>query len=691
MKEQGVSIDSILKSTAGRLVSFMVIALATVFAAQFFVLSYQQHRSVCEIVASQLNQFLGPLSRELVLDNGEIADSIFDDFKSKIASLGASPNLRLLPEDQFLAETSKVCMPSMFGATVNQPITFVGRTLGGISGRVTNYPALPVTLFVIGVLGAVILSVRGWAIRLIGKIQELVIVPIKGLSMGKDLKNEESLPVEVREVSKNIEQLKTRLVEEQQRVARLTQEKRISEMAVQVAHDIRSPLSILALMDQADFQLTAESRTLMAAAARRIQDIAQSLTKKYAVKETDTESAAASLSLVSVVVDSIVAEKRTVAAPKGISITLDVSSTVATGFAAVSSIELGRAVSNLLDNAIEAIEESGKAAGNIQVAARLLEDRIGVVISDDGPGISPEILPTLAQRGRSLKNGGTGLGLFHARGVCESGGGELQIESTLGNGTSVTMNLLKTAAPVWFSSSWPVFEYKKITLVDDDETIHQFFRSRLKGHELFHFYSPDDERLVDQVSDSDCFFLVDYQFMSKAMSGLDFIEARGISERAMLVTSRFDDPKIQQRAIELGVKIVPKQLLGRQPELICHVPPAAQAPHLALIDDDDLVQIMWRQRAEDKNLRLAVFASVDSFLKARLPLNTPTFVDQYLGGEKRGTKEAMRLYNHGYANLHLATSDTTVSDVPHFFKSVRWNKNFPEMENRRDESAANPA
>lgn len=687
MKEHGVSIDSILKSTAGRLVSFMVIALATVFAAQFFVLSYQSHRSVCEIVASQLNQYLGPLSRELVLGNGEIAGAIFDDINAKISSLGASPNLKLLSENQFVSETAKVCTPSMFGSTVNQPITFVGRTLGGISGRVTYYPTLPVTLFVMSVLGALILGVRVWAIRLIEKIQELVIAPIKNLSMGKDLKSEESLPIEVREVSRNIEQLKTRLVEEEQRVAKLTQEKRISEMAVQVAHDIKSPLSILALMDQADFKLNAESRSLMAAAARRIQDIAQSLTKKYAVKET--EGSTISLSLVSAVVDSIIAEKRTVAAPKGISICLDVTISAAAGFAAASSIELGRAVSNLLDNAIEAIEGSRKAAGKIQVSIHLVKDRIAVTTSDDGPGIAPEILPTLAQRGRSLKHGGMGLGLFHARGVCESGGGDLHIESTLGTGTSVTMSLRKTAAPVWFAGAWPVSARKKIVLVDDDETIHQFFRSRLKSHELFHFYSPDDERLLNHVSDKDCFFLVDYQFMSNKANGLDFISAQGLSGRAMLVTSRFDDPMIQQRAAKMGIKILPKQLLGRQLDSDFEMPRAASAPHLALIDDDDLIRRMWLQQAKEKNLTLTVFASIENFLEARLPMNIPIFVDQHLGGGALGAKEAVRLHERGYSNIHLASADSTFSDVPYFFRSVR-NKDFPDTEIRRGDYAEGP-
>ena len=139
MKAKNVSIDSILKVRVGRLVIFGAMALIVVFASQFFVLSYQSHRAACEIVAARLNQYMGPLSRELALGDIEIGNSIFEDFVSRIAALGAKPNLKLNTDGDLADLSGRTCVPSMFGADVNQAVVFGGRSLGRITGRVTYF------------------------------------------------------------------------------------------------------------------------------------------------------------------------------------------------------------------------------------------------------------------------------------------------------------------------------------------------------------------------------------------------------------------------------------------------------------------------------------------------------------------------------------------------------------------------
>lgn len=67
-------------------------------------------------------------------------------------------------------------------------------------------------------------------------------------------------------------------------------------------------------------------------------------------------------------------------------------------------------------------------------------------ITDTGIGISPEDLPRIFERGYTGYNGrkdkkATGIGLFLVKGIIERLNGNVQIESTLGEGTSVTCNL----------------------------------------------------------------------------------------------------------------------------------------------------------------------------------------------------------------------------------------------------------
>jgi signal transduction histidine kinase len=72
-------------------------------------------------------------------------------------------------------------------------------------------------------------------------------------------------------------------------------------------------------------------------------------------------------------------------------------------------------------------------------------------VSDTGVGIAPDVLEKLFQAfaqgdcGRARPTGGTGLGLLITRRIAELMGGDVSVESTLGVGSTFT---LQVAAPV---------------------------------------------------------------------------------------------------------------------------------------------------------------------------------------------------------------------------------------------------
>jgi len=49
------------------------------------------------------------------------------------------------------------------------------------------------------------------------------------------------------------------------------------------------------------------------------------------------------------------------------------------------------------------------------------------------------------------------------------------------------------------------------------------------------------------------------------LTGLDVIEREGIARQSILVTSHYAEPGILQRAAKLGLKIIPKELVGLVP------------------------------------------------------------------------------------------------------------------------------
>ncbi len=103
-------------------------------------------------------------------------------------------------------------------------------------------------------------------------------------------------------------------------------------------------------------------------------------------------------------------------------------------------------ISNIFSNAIKYTPQGGK----IEIFTRMDKEDFSIKISDNGVGIPDEDQKRIFERfyrvekGRSRDSGGTGLGLAIARQIIEAHGGELGLESTFGQGTSVEIRLPKS-------------------------------------------------------------------------------------------------------------------------------------------------------------------------------------------------------------------------------------------------------
>lgn len=129
--------------------------------------------------------------------------------------------------------------------------------------------------------------------------------------------------------------------------------------------------------------------------------------------------------------------------------------------AAIAPHRLTQAVQNLVHNARDAILAkhpgaehvlSGSPMGRITVVARLAGDsrNIDLVVTDNGAGMSEEVLKHCREPFYTTKNGppavgvdsgGSGLGLSLAHQIIERAGGAMYIESTLGVGTTITLRI----------------------------------------------------------------------------------------------------------------------------------------------------------------------------------------------------------------------------------------------------------
>lgn len=215
------------------------------------------------------------------------------------------------------------------------------------------------------------------------------------------------------------------------------------KLVKQAAHDIRSPLSVLSLIACSDkVEMCEESRELVRTAIKRINDIAAELlaaqannANKQEVKVSDKKISMKSL------VEAIVSEKKVLATAKNVEFKV-----VYKGAHNVNLPDLGgkfeRALSNLLDNALEAIVSK---TGKIVISITEKMGKIFLRITDNGKGIPQGILARIGTEGFSYgkqkKISGFGLGVFQAKSVAESIGGALKLHSLEGRGTTVLMEL----------------------------------------------------------------------------------------------------------------------------------------------------------------------------------------------------------------------------------------------------------
>ncbi|MGD2098568.1 MAG: ATP-binding protein [Desulfobacterales bacterium] len=99
---------------------------------------------------------------------------------------------------------------------------------------------------------------------------------------------------------------------------------------------------------------------------------------------------------------------------------------------------------NLLLNATEAID----GEGNIEIEMFPIKNKYACVkISDNGCGISPEMLKTMFDPFFTTKPNGTGLGLSIVHRILEANDAWLNVESQLDKGTTITLHFKQIAPP----------------------------------------------------------------------------------------------------------------------------------------------------------------------------------------------------------------------------------------------------
>jgi two-component system sensor histidine kinase SenX3 len=229
-------------------------------------------------------------------------------------------------------------------------------------------------------------------------------------------------------------------VTEAHRVARVRR-----DFVANVSHELKTPVGALALLAETLLE-AADDPEASRRFAERIHHESQRLARlvKELLELSRLQGADPLPAPVPVSVDRIVNEvldrTRTGAAANGI----DVAFRGQRGLTVYGNEgQLVTAVANLAENAITYSSEDTK----VTIEASLVGDMVDLAVVDQGIGIAPKDLDRIFERfyradqARSRDTGGTGLGLAIVKHIAVNHGGRVDVESTVGVGSTFILRL----------------------------------------------------------------------------------------------------------------------------------------------------------------------------------------------------------------------------------------------------------
>ena len=225
-------------------------------------------------------------------------------------------------------------------------------------------------------------------------------------------------------------------------------EKRQAEFVANVSHELKTPLTIIKTYTETLLSGTVDDRDMVMSMLNRIdfeadhmRDLVRDLLI-FAKLESNTEDMIHKRLKLKPLMDSVLARGTERAEHNGLTMELHYNADPELIISA-DKTKLEQALLNICANSINYTDQGGK----VSLIVDADDSSVRIRIADTGIGISEEDLPHIFERfyrvdkARSRATGGTGLGLPIAKEYVEAHGGSIAVESVLGEGTTITVDL----------------------------------------------------------------------------------------------------------------------------------------------------------------------------------------------------------------------------------------------------------
>jgi signal transduction histidine kinase len=301
---------------------------------------------------------------------------------------------------------------------------------------------------------------------------------------------------DLRETNRELEKALSELKATQQQVIQQERLSAIGQMASGIAHDFNNTLmpilgfADLLLENDALLADKVEARKcleMLLTAARDATNVVNRLREFYRPIATDEEFPIVDLAKIVKQAISLTEPKwRHQAQANGLTVTVS-TELKALPIVAGEESQLREVLTNLIFNAVDAMPEGG----SISLETSIEGERAVIKVRDTGTGMIETVRQRCLEPFFSTKGeGGTGLGLSMVYGILERHRGLLEIQSTVGQGTTFIIRLpLAEEMPVEHS---PVVSHAKsksslnVLIVDDDARIREVLSIYLRcdGHQV---------------------------------------------------------------------------------------------------------------------------------------------------------------------------------------------------------------
>jgi len=254
-----------------------------------------------------------------------------------------------------------------------------------------------------------------------------------------DITERKQMEVDLREVNANLKSTMEKLADSERLAT-------IGQVAATVSHELRNPLGAIRNSMALVHQRTAGKQLGIERALERVdRNIQRCATIIGALLEfthkRETVRAATAI-------DAWLGEALTqYRVPDGIVLVRELG---ARDEVAIDQEQFRQVVGNLADNAVQALNDPAWSpppghSRRIVVRSESAGPHVRLSVIDTGPGIPPEVLPRIFEPLFTTKNFGVGLGLPTVRQIVELHGGTIDVHSTIGAGTTVTIWLPRLA------------------------------------------------------------------------------------------------------------------------------------------------------------------------------------------------------------------------------------------------------